>query len=1678
MADYDSPVVLASDTIDGQSGFFSRLEDGISKGIPSAVVSGALSIYNTGLDYAGKEALDTEKTIRQYDASWGDYYNDNKEVVDVAGFVGASLVPGALGVKGLKLAQSGTALGPIGRALNLTTSRKDLYFERAFAELAKSGGSVTSAVTSAKRAQLGWALADQTLTSAAAELAIVATMNDSPIFEGDDFGDFAKNVATGALFGGAIGGILEHAGTRGILKQAQLKIEGNRRLFDTVFDPVKLGLSKGDETAIFAENIVRLPDDFFNTNFAFDIGGKGKMRVLDTGEAFKNIADRTQKVAIDTLALKFNELAEGGEVTGQAMFKFIADKIKTGRAAGRSQDDLADEVLGYLQGVKRVTPLAEDSATAIAPKQFFITDSPKGLDDLFSDVRGKGTGKQAYYLKTDDPRQIKFGSVARMGFDDADEAFEAGYDAVFTKSGKLAINPKSQVISKTPDQALKTNFYLDLETGSLSGDVVLTGADLMKKAGDFTHLGTSGVKIGKKVFEQAESVKASLKTSSLDASARFMWARELDDVYFKNKTIAWDDFPLLERARNLPQNYQNSDLVKIKLEDGRLIPLSDLVNSGEYIQGLKLEWMERELGKEIKGYDIREISTAVNGSRQWVEDAISNNFGQSRQLLAEGRDLSAYFKPQTVQVEWDMGAKQAIYQGGSVGPNHYSTAVLGHHYSLKIRQNESDNAFGAVMGDDAERFLNAPKDLIQGVSEQGAGAKAFGASNADYGRQAELFVQDTGKQTALVSQKWRDATIQQLAPNVNAIRDSVDAAAELGVLTTALRRDSRRYYMVRDEFSDQVRLVDREAVKLFESGKVDDLDDAINYVKAQGTPDQKIAGEYRIKDSKVADFLENSTGLNAERIQKQTSLLNATGISRELDARSVYVPPVDTRRYPFFAFVRTKERIGASTDLAMITAKNEEQLRQLASKVGDDYEVIFKQDTAKFFKARGEYDYSMQINESKVNSQLQRQGVLGDFFPETRAENVLEDYVRWHGNASDNLVRSAVQVKHRQFFSELSFLSEQFQSASTSVAKGMFAARKGIQDPFGDYIKTALNISKQGEFPLLDSLNEFVDKIGTKTYSVLDDLWSEFRGSKGKDLASLDKANKLMEDVGLNAPYKTMEDYLVANEKVPKNAIKIAFQKANMWLATTVLRFDFANSLVNVISTPIMLGTELASIRALAARDPELVGALGQLTSVKVPGAEGAVPSTTKLLGQAVKNFFGADKEALIARYKANGDIKDVATLYHEVLDDLAYVPNRKFDEWNGKVNAAIEKGAKITGNTFSEEFTRFVSADVMRQLSDPLVAKGIMDLKEQNAYISSFVNRVQGNYISSQRPVVFQGTTGAAVGLFQTYAFNVLQQLFRHMEDRNKRALLTFAGLQSSIYGMNGLPFFDAINQHLIGSASGNTSHTDAYSFLPAANKELGDWMLYGTASAFPLFGEKAPALYSRGDINPRHLSILPINPVDIPAVSASIKLAGAVAGFGRQVAQGADVSSSMLQALEHQGWNRPLAGFAQLLAGQTTTGKGSLISSANDLETTSMLARIPDRVMNFGGIPRLMGARPMDEAVALNQLYRNKSYEAMDRAKIDALGQAVKTKLSNNQMPDAEDMEDFMSSYAKSGGRIETFSSSLQRWSRDANTSVVNQMAQKVGSPYGKKMQALMGGEPLQDYSTLAEAPSSLPE
>ena len=100
------------------------------------------------------------------------------------------------------------------------------------------------------------------------------------------------------------------------------------------------------------------------------------------------------------------------------------------------------------------------------------------------------------------------------------------------------------------------------------------------------------------------------------------------------------------------------------------------------------------------------------------------------------------------------------------------------------------------------------------------------------------------------------------------------------------------------------------------------------------------------------------------------------------------------------------------------------------------------------------------------------------------------------------------------------------------------------------------------------------------------------------------------------------------------------------------------------------------------------------------------------------------------------------------------------------------------------------------------------------------------------------------------------------------------------------------------------------------------------------------------------------------------------------------------------------------------------------------------------------------------------------MDRSRIERLGEVVKTKLYDNELPTSEELDDFMLRYTRSGGRIENFSQAMQRWSRDANVSIVNQMANKLGNPYSRKLQSIMGGDLIEDYRSMSlAAPTEVP-
>lgn len=1669
-----------------------------------AIISGLGSIYNTAA--AGANALgasldeiDTYETLRVMDDNWAGYYKENATAIDVTGFIAGSILPGGLAVKGLNALRAGEATGALGRSLNFARTRQAEALKAGLTELRTEGGTAFTRLNKNKLAVMGWETADQVLQAAVFETAVAATMHQSPLLADDGWWEIGKGIAIGSILGGGIGGGIMALGINRGFKDAVKAVDLRKNQYTALSGLDRLGMTAGDEAYSLLDSVVRVPEKILeadkNLELSFHLGSGVVKETIDLSNVLTTASKTSIKKSMEEFELALRKIVNGAEAgsakvktaseklvdddSADAVSQWILGKYAGLKSAGASPAEIREAIGDNLFGLRSVRAATSEDLIRGASelmyfKKFLTAEERAAITSVeelrTSTVRNTPFGKenQAYskpyvFLGTKEElaaeRLALIGQKGEDGFNSLTEAWKAGYNVALEKSGALRINQNSRKWRAVTDPVKDPRRFINTRTGAVTHDTVLTAADTVRP-GTRMKLDSRGVS-----FETASGPKRANMRDSFDpkgsvqyATARHAWASNLADDEIP-RVIDAADISLLERLKDVPAQMKGE--FSIRSADGTARPgLSvDSILLNAKIDGLKAAFAG---GMQ----DIRELAYRFATTEQWVEALIAKEFGAAVRNLEELKDgmsrpltgfpkrenmLATYTTPEqftavssTEGMKWK-DRRQAILDQAAANGGQFVTGELAYAYRVQQGVRANKNAAAAVLGaDEIAKLIPLDQEAAKLADSVGAGATFLGASNANYGAALRLAVQDIGKHVHGMIKKASSSVVEALATPSLKLTANKAAGAELGIITNILRSDAGK-------FVEMPSLVQGENRTLILRELADIADPKKFAAKEAELVAQGRRTRIEVQNPETMEYLRVHQKLNGTRVDKNNVLANARGLKTNRDPRVFYAPPIDTNYFQHFVLVRGIEgKAFGTSEVAMIFGRNEEELaRRVALVDRTQFDVITKDAGERYHKAKGDYDFDQTINERTIDSNLRRTGALADFVPEVRTENLLEDYLRWHQNQESRMIRNAVESNYSQQVQELRALGSAYTEQATSKFSGTLrAAKSEIVNPYEDYIKTMLDVSKRSEYTFFHQANEFVDALGTRAYNMLADV----TGKAQKGLIPWTEANQIANKHGLGNLYSAEDQYFLHNVPRDRNLVKMAVAKANTLLANLVLRFDFAQSVMNVISTPLLLGTELASIRHLVANESEMTGKLNELLRVKIPGQNASVPSALRLQHNAVRNFFGPEKQALLTRYRENGDIKDTLSLYHSALEDLGMHPNYKV--FSDGVERATEKIATLTGNNWAEEFTRFVSADVMRQLTEPLVGAGKLSIQEANAYISVFVNRVQGNYISSQRPVVFQGVLGGAIGLFQTYSFNLLQQLLRHVENKDWRAVATMYGMQSGLFGLNGTPMFDAVNTHIIGNAAVNDGHYDAYSIAPGlVGKEIGDWLLYGTASAFPLLSESAPALYSRGDINPRHMTILPMTPSQMPFIDGSVRFVSNILDVGKKLMNGADVSETLLQGLEHNGINRPLAGVAQVMAGQSTTSKGGLISASSDMDLIANASRI-------------FGAKPMDEAIALNNMYRLKSYQAADQERMAALGEAVKTKLMKNQAPSEEEFLEFMSDYARIGGRVENFNASLQRWMKDANVSVIEKMRANMRTTTAQRLNEIMGGVPLEDY------------
>ena len=1678
-----NPLLTAIDNHNLSEGtsWFGKVGQAVTLGPIAAATEAGVQIYNsTAVPLAnmigGQGTLEQARTaniLRGIDDNLGNYVEQNQQGINIAGFIAGSLVPGTLAVKGVRGLQAmraaeGGVLGTnLSAATGLLRGTQAKYFDEAV-QLIRSQDAPIKLLEATRLKALASGAGQQFLEAGAFELGVLATMSQSPILSEMTAGQLAQNFTVGLLLGGTVGTVFDAVKVSGSLRQVSRQVDQENAPYKAI-----IGVPEGAAPPQFIAaglliNKLRSPTEgterqmalLAQRNSTIDLKLKGALRDLSGGDE-----DIAQEL--------FNRVT-GSVQNEQDVISFFGNLVGASRVSDTYVDDIA--AVNFARTDLTRQDVADVILGRLAPEDLFKAkkDFPEG--ELAPSSAGFELIGPPQMLKIASWGRFDAGQPADTVFRSAKEAFDAGADVFFNQNRTLSINPNSTLIkrydAKTAQRtpALLTN----LENGKVYQTAIPSLADLSTKASPLTLVGdlvsVAGRQLFNKVSDTANWSPAANTTSLEAAQARTIWAIA-DQRINADSIIGQYDFPLLEQlARNpIPG-------VRIRMDGVGPIAAPTDTALLEFIEQQKSKLADEML---TRGVDEREIALRLNTSVDWVTN--------------QGRDGLVKWEPETPPAGM-RESDQKYWKPSWMKPSHvalqYDTTALSKENAAALAKGELDihsinaqllearkNVFAQYAGDFNERFIEAPNAMIA-PDRLGAGSGLLSFGQYQVGSVGE-FVSYVGQQVQQLIEKRLENVGVALNSKAQPFLYDPDnkLGAQLGSFMEVARRNSESYVL--DPFGGNKVLTVGQAKKDLASAARKDFD---------YTPENPNLPTSIDLDPKVMAFLREHAKMNKQRQTQFNNIRALSGDVREQgELTTVYIPPIDPTKYKHFAWVVPKDNF--NLDRSVIVAPDERTLRDMAAKVDGQFNVFYAEDIKRRKQFFGDFEYEQSMSDGFVDSTLKRQGLFSRYAPVTDGRTLMEEFVGWHNKQEVYLAREMVDARYADLTTSLRSFADQFKTVQTSQLRNVGRSLEAqLENPYIDYLKVMFNISRRAEYTNLNTFNGLAQTAIEKPFNALREA---FKTSNLSDPKQVEMLNSLAKSNGLGTPYKDAAMAMLANRKDTPPWLPGVISRVQGILSGTVLGLDFIQAVNTIVSAPIMYSSELRTLIKEVSKSPASRATLQQMTSLNVPGqvadaATGAplqVPSILKLVAEAHKNYHadargtlpGLGKGDLLERYRRIGAIPEPMALQQEraMVDGLTlnmgatnYTEQLKRLEGAesiarqmvDKVERGIALGRRATGNDFAENYTRFIAADIARQVGELGQAAGTISARDLEPLILNFVNRVNGTFQASQRPMIFQGVVGQTVALWQTYTFNMMQRLFTNVGEGNAKSAAMLIGLQGSIYGMQGLPGFNYVNTHIVGTAAGNSGHKDLYTATYGSlGKDTGDWLMYGLGSnALGLFNSSLKFnLYTRGDINPRQWTILPnpANPEQLPIVSITSKFLGGLWGSVKDLQNGSDLWSSFTRGIEHASINRPLAGLAQVAQGFTTTSKGSLLV-ANDLWSAASLIRIA-------------GAKPFDESVALDALYRMNVYVAADQQKLANLGSAVKSSLRQGATPDPDQMETFLTRYSASGGRIENFNRFMVQQMKNANTSQVNILRDQLHKPIAQNLMQIMGGERLQDFT-----------
>ncbi len=488
--------------------------------------------------------------------------------------------------------------------------------------------------------------------------------------------------------------------------------------------------------------------------------------------------------------------------------------------------------------------------------------------------------------------------------------------------------------------------------------------------------------------------------------------------------------------------------------------------------------------------------------------------------------------------------------------------------------------------------------------------------------------------------------------------------------------------------------------------------------------------------------------------------------------------------------------------------------------------------------------------------------------------------------------------------------------------------------------------------------------------------------------ADYQKFSDALAERGIVNPFATLdkasaiERYGLSRLEDSPDVSKRIVTASNGLAATVALRFgELAHPLVNLVSMPILMALANSS----------------KMPSHFMGVAKGTadVP-LTQIMYEGVRGMHSPRLSALNKKWEDLGYFKPLVSEASEALR-----ASRSFEK--GAI-ATIERALDSSFvNTLSKpaDYSEALSRKFVMNAGASLAKRLYPELDDNGVTIFArdFMDKALGNYSASQRPVLFQGTAGVAMGLFQTYMLTLAQNTYRAVELKDWKSLAKAMLAQQTVFGSSSMPGFDAVSKTIAENFSDDNFDLTTGTYR-ALGDPLADWVLYGLPSNL-----SGAALHTRGDIDPRVPNLL--GGVDnLVSANFAVQTFGMMKNFAKAVSvENEDVGQAMLQALSLQTMSRPLARVSELGSGYSMTQQGNTV-------------QIPDEVRTVNGVmARVLGTRPMAEAKLREAMHLNAYYGSVDRDNRNAVVNDLRTSIRNGTVT-SEKVAEIAEKYMRNGG------------------------------------------------------------